>query len=99
MTQNLDFASTKEKDSVGRIDLGGVTGKSFKQYILVSFLIICVVTDTLASMLGRTTSLLPNALFASLGMPREESMSDVKHVSIPIVLLMQNMRRLTLTTL
>ncbi|KAI0088101.1 Sec34-domain-containing protein [Irpex rosettiformis] len=60
MTQNLDFASTKDKDSTGRIDLGGVT-------------------DTLASMLGRTTSLLPNALFASLGMPREESLTDVKH--------------------
>lgn len=27
MTQNLDFASTKDKDSVVRIDLGGVTGK------------------------------------------------------------------------
>ncbi|KAI0338277.1 Sec34-domain-containing protein [Trametopsis cervina] len=37
------------------------------------------VTDTLASMLGRTTSLLPNALFASLGMPREETMTDIKH--------------------
>lgn len=32
-------------------------------------------------MLGRTTSLLPSALFASLGMPREESLTDVKHVS------------------
>ena len=32
-------------------------------------------------MLGRTTSLLPNALFASLGMPREENLADVKHVS------------------
>ncbi|GJE92841.1 Sec34 domain-containing protein [Phanerochaete sordida] len=37
------------------------------------------VTDTLASILGKTTSLLPNALFASLGMPREESLTDVKH--------------------
>ncbi|KAI0694271.1 Sec34-domain-containing protein [Cytidiella melzeri] len=37
------------------------------------------VTETLASMLGRTTSLLPNALFASLGMPRQESLTDVKH--------------------
>ncbi|EKM54776.1 uncharacterized protein PHACADRAFT_197206 [Phanerochaete carnosa HHB-10118-sp] len=37
------------------------------------------VTDTLASILGKTTSLLPNALFASLGMPREESLADVKH--------------------
>ncbi|KIP09466.1 hypothetical protein PHLGIDRAFT_67633 [Phlebiopsis gigantea 11061_1 CR5-6] len=35
--------------------------------------------DTLASMLGKTTSLLPNALFATLGMPREESLTDVKH--------------------
>ncbi|CAL1706078.1 unnamed protein product [Somion occarium] len=37
------------------------------------------VTDTLASMLGKTTSLLPNALFASLGMPRDENLTDVKH--------------------
>ncbi|OBZ70968.1 Conserved oligomeric Golgi complex subunit 3 [Grifola frondosa] len=37
------------------------------------------VTDTLASMLGKTTSLLPNALFASLGMPRDENMTDVRH--------------------
>ena len=37
--------------------------------------------DTLASILGKTTSLLPNALFATLGMPREESLTDVKHVS------------------
>ncbi|KAI0784704.1 Sec34-like family-domain-containing protein [Abortiporus biennis] len=37
------------------------------------------VTDTLASMLGKTTSLLPSALFASLGMPREENLTDVKH--------------------
>ncbi|PSS38005.1 hypothetical protein PHLCEN_2v145 [Hermanssonia centrifuga] len=37
------------------------------------------VTDTLASMLGKTTSLLPNALFASLGMPKEENMTNVKY--------------------
>ncbi|KAH9949100.1 Sec34-like family-domain-containing protein [Amylocystis lapponica] len=36
-------------------------------------------TDTLTSMLGKTTSLLPNALFASLGMPRDENMTDVRH--------------------
>jgi len=39
-------------------------------------------TETLASMLGRAT-LLPNSLFASLGMPRGgESMGDVKHVGL-----------------
>ncbi|KAF8072123.1 Sec34-like family-domain-containing protein [Lyophyllum atratum] len=38
------------------------------------------VTDTLASMLSRTTSLLPDALFASLGMPRaDESIKEAKH--------------------
>ncbi|KAJ7731297.1 Sec34-like family-domain-containing protein [Mycena maculata] len=38
------------------------------------------VTDTLASMLNRTTALLPGALFASLGMPRsEEGIRDAKH--------------------
>lgn len=31
-------------------------------------------------MLSKTTSLLPNALFASLGMPKVENMADVKHV-------------------
>jgi len=37
-------------------------------------------TETLTSMLGRTTSLLPNSLFASLGMPRgDESMINVRH--------------------
>jgi hypothetical protein len=39
------------------------------------------VTDTLASMLSRTTSLLPDALFASLGMPRAgESIREAQHV-------------------
>ncbi|KAJ7057953.1 Sec34-like family-domain-containing protein [Mycena amicta] len=38
------------------------------------------VGDTLASMLNRTTSLLPGALFASLGMPRtDEGIRDAKH--------------------
>ncbi|KAJ7223524.1 Sec34-like family-domain-containing protein, partial [Mycena pura] len=38
------------------------------------------VTDTLASMLNKTTSLLPGALFASLGMPRaEEGIRDAKN--------------------
>ncbi|KAJ3521442.1 hypothetical protein NM688_g9016 [Phlebia brevispora] len=41
---------------------------------------LTAVTDTLASMLSKTTSLLPNALFASLGMPKAENMADVKHV-------------------
>ncbi|KAF5381998.1 hypothetical protein D9615_004200 [Tricholomella constricta] len=37
-------------------------------------------TDTLALMLSRTTSLLPDALFASLGMPRaDESIKEAKH--------------------
>jgi hypothetical protein len=41
--------------------------------------------DTLASMLSKTTSLLPDALFATLGMPRtDESIKEAKHVS-PIV--------------
>ncbi|KAG6842795.1 hypothetical protein H0H93_003380, partial [Arthromyces matolae] len=38
------------------------------------------VSDTLASMFNKTTSLLPDALFASLGMPRsDESIQDAKH--------------------
>ncbi|KZP22300.1 Sec34-domain-containing protein [Athelia psychrophila] len=38
------------------------------------------VTETLASILNRTTSLLPSGLFASLGMPRgAENLGDAKH--------------------
>ncbi|KAL7281373.1 hypothetical protein ACG7TL_004683 [Trametes sanguinea] len=37
------------------------------------------VPESLASMLGKTTSLLPNALLTSLGMPRDEDMTDVRH--------------------
>ncbi|KAI0743658.1 Sec34-domain-containing protein [Daedaleopsis nitida] len=37
------------------------------------------VNETLASMLGKTTSLLPNALLTSLGMPRDEGLTDVRH--------------------
>ncbi|KAG9220431.1 hypothetical protein CCMSSC00406_0003887 [Pleurotus cornucopiae] len=38
------------------------------------------VTETLAAMLNKTTSLLPSNLFASLGMPKtEESISEAKH--------------------
>ncbi|KAF9227177.1 Sec34-domain-containing protein [Gyrodon lividus] len=37
-------------------------------------------TDTLASILNRTTALLPDALFASLGMPRgHKSITDARH--------------------
>ncbi|KAG6910078.1 hypothetical protein DXG01_013130, partial [Tephrocybe rancida] len=37
-------------------------------------------SDTLASMLSKTTSLLPDALFTSLGMPRtDESIQEAKH--------------------
>ncbi|KAG2074742.1 Sec34-domain-containing protein [Suillus decipiens] len=37
-------------------------------------------TDTLASVLSRTTALLPDALFASLGMPRgHDTLSDSRH--------------------
>ncbi|KAG6873047.1 hypothetical protein C0995_003804 [Termitomyces sp. Mi166 len=37
-------------------------------------------TDALATMLSKTTSLLPDALFASLGMPRiDESIQEAKH--------------------
>ncbi|KAG0700811.1 Sec34-like family-domain-containing protein [Suillus ampliporus] len=37
-------------------------------------------TDTLASVLNRTTALLPDALFASLGMPRgHDTLSDSRH--------------------
>ncbi|KAI0769415.1 Sec34-domain-containing protein [Trametes elegans] len=37
------------------------------------------VPESLASVLGKTTSLLPNALLSSLGMPRDEDTTDVRH--------------------
>ncbi|KAI0368378.1 Sec34-domain-containing protein [Pilatotrama ljubarskyi] len=37
------------------------------------------VPESLASVLGKTTSLLPNALLTSLGMPRDEDTTDVRH--------------------
>ncbi|KAI0058733.1 Sec34-domain-containing protein [Artomyces pyxidatus] len=37
------------------------------------------VTDTLASMLTRTTNILPTSLFASFGMPRGDETTDAKH--------------------
>ncbi|THH08771.1 hypothetical protein EW146_g8889 [Bondarzewia mesenterica] len=41
------------------------------------------VTDTLASMLNRTTSYLPNSVFQSLGMPQgDENIMDAKHASL-----------------
>ncbi|KAI0633496.1 Sec34-domain-containing protein [Trametes polyzona] len=37
------------------------------------------VPESLASVLGKTTSLLPSALLSSLGMPRDEDTTDVRH--------------------
>lgn len=38
--------------------------------------------DAFTSMLSRTSALIPDSLFESLGMPRgEESMLDARHVS------------------
>jgi hypothetical protein len=46
-------------------------------------MLIMTIAETLASILNRTTSLLPNALFASLGMPRgDENLGDAKHVCL-----------------
>jgi hypothetical protein len=43
-----------------------------------------VVSDTLASVLTRTSALIPSALFASLGMPRaDENIGDAKLVRPP----------------
>ena len=77
MTQNLDFA-TKNPDRT--LDLSGVTGEPCLAIQHSVSFITHMSSDTLASMLSRTTSLLPNALFASLGMPKEENLADVKHV-------------------
>ncbi|KAG5651929.1 hypothetical protein H0H81_006911 [Sphagnurus paluster] len=66
ITQNLDLAQRdgEASGSGGGRSVGDAVG----------------MTDTLASMLSRTTSLLPDALFASLGMPRaDESIREAKH--------------------
>jgi hypothetical protein len=45
-------------------------------------------TETLASILNRTTSLLPNALLASFGMPRgDENLGDAKRACEDIIFL------------
>ena len=77
ITQNLDFAS---RDPERIVDFSGVTGACRAPSCPAE---ADPRVDTLATILGKTTSLLPNALFASLGMPREESLTDVKHVSSP----------------
>ena len=79
MTQNLDLVHR----NVDRgLDLSGVNGKS-DEHVPTRGALAHTSAETLASMLGRTTSLLPNALLASLGMPRDENLTDVRHVSLP----------------
>jgi hypothetical protein len=39
-------------------------------------------TEILASILNQTTSLLPKALFASLGIPRDKNLRDAKHLRL-----------------
>jgi hypothetical protein len=73
ITHNLDLAQRDGEDFQY-----GVTG-IFPSYIKLGRFDLAA--DTLASMLNTTTSLLPGALFASLGMPRsEEGIRDAKHV-------------------
>jgi conserved oligomeric Golgi complex subunit 3 len=83
MTRNLDFA----RKDVQPIDLDGVTGMS----IIHSsswWMLIRTMTETLASILNRTTSLLPNALLASFGMPRgDENLGDAKRACEDIIFL------------
>ena len=59
--------------------------ETYRHHIGTGLIMIGAI-DTLASMLGRTTSLLPNALFASLGMPRDENITDVCLVSAQFAL-------------
>ncbi|KAG5642052.1 hypothetical protein DXG03_003723 [Asterophora parasitica] len=64
ITQNLDLAQREGQASGSGSGTADAGG----------------VTDTLALMLSKTTSLLPDALFASLGMPRaEETITEAKH--------------------
>lgn len=79
MTQNLDLV---HRSIDRRIDLLGVNGTSHG-HVPTPGALAHGRAETLASMLGRTTSLLPNALLTSLGMPRDEDLTDVRHVSVP----------------
>lgn len=77
ITQNLDLV---QKDVDPSINFTSVTGMFICQRnerCLTQY----TYADTLASMLSRTTSLLPDALFATLGMPRsEDTIREAKHV-------------------
>ncbi|KAJ7268694.1 Sec34-like family-domain-containing protein [Mycena haematopus] len=66
------------KEITHNLDLAQQDGENFQYGVTVSS--TWTLADTLATMLNRTTSLLPGALFASLGMPRsEEGIRDAKH--------------------
>jgi len=79
VANNLDLAGGETQRQTGQ---GGVTGKYMLGCIQKSVADCQTRTDALASIFNRTTALLPDALFASLGMPRGyESMTDARHVS------------------
>lgn len=79
IAQNLDSVMTRRDgySSGGQLD-SGVTGMclvlaySFLPPLAFLLLTRYVLADALSSVLNRTTSLLPSALFASLGMPKKE---------------------------
>lgn len=81
ITNNLDLV---QRDVNPTIEFGtGVTGgRLFDRGLQESYHRI----ETLASMLNKTTFLLPGALFASLGMPRaDESIKDAKQVNFALL--------------
>lgn len=87
ITNGLDLVQRVDASSSSLDVGGGMTGwlTSSKQVSLSAVLIIIVFlrSETLASVLNRTSALLPSALFVSLGMPRaDESIGDAKTVRL-----------------
>ncbi|EMD33046.1 hypothetical protein CERSUDRAFT_160557 [Gelatoporia subvermispora B] len=72
LTQSLDLERKTADRGPGLSGVSGEAVHSVLRYAADAF------EDTLTSMLNKTTSLIPSALFATLGMPRDENMSDVR---------------------
>lgn len=92
ITQNMDLV---QREVEPNIDFAGVTG--MLNFLKCFYVTYCSHPDTLASMLSKTTSLLPDALFASLGMPRSgESIKEAKHVR-PLLINLVDVLKFSLT--
>ena len=82
IARNVDLAQKDEPRAVGS-DAYSMTGEYILAY--ANHPMVLIITDTLSSMLSRTSTLLPGALFTSLPGVRAEHLSDAKRVSTPLL--------------